>query len=131
MCEGVWKQVEMNDLIKTIKFQPIHCSNTKAGEKSTQAMLDFVEVLFWVSNFILVLISAVQFAQRILNTGKEDVCPQIQKHFSVLRVNTLVKLKHIHQFKGFFTFALKYSCPSLLDPLWIWISEGKSQVTAP
>lgn len=73
----------------------------------------------------------MQFAQRILHTGKEDARPQIPKHFSVLELNTFVKLKHIHQFKGFFTFALKYSSPSLLDPPWIWIFEGKSAVTTP
>lgn len=73
----------------------------------------------YITDFILAIVSSVQFAQRMLNTGKTDACPQIPKHFSVLELNTFVKLKHIHQFKGFFAFALKYSGSSLLDPLWI------------
>jgi len=78
-----------------------------------------------------VIVSSAQSAQRILNAGKEDAHPQLPKRFSVLELSSFVKLKHIHQFKGFFTFTLKYCSPSLLDPAWIWIFEGKSPATAP
>lgn len=50
MCEVVWKQAEINELIKNIKCQPIYCIDMKAGEKSVQVMqdlLDFAEVLLY------------------------------------------------------------------------------------
>lgn len=52
MCEVVWKQAEINKLIKNIKCQPIHCIDIdmKAGEKSAQAMqnlLNFAGVLLY------------------------------------------------------------------------------------
>lgn len=50
MCEVVWKQAEINELIKNTKCQPIDCIDKKAGEKSAQAtqnLLDFAEVLFY------------------------------------------------------------------------------------
>lgn len=133
MCKVVWKQAEINKLIKNIKCQPIHYIAMKAGEKSAQAMqklLDSAEVPFYELPTSFWWLFLQCNLQRILNTDK-DAHPQIPKHFSVLELNTFVKLKHIHQVQGFFTFALKYSSPSLLDPLWIWIFEAKSPVTAP
>lgn len=50
MCEVVWKQAEINELIKNTKRQSIHCIDMKAGEKSGQAMQnlrDFAEMLFY------------------------------------------------------------------------------------
>lgn len=50
MHEVVWKQAKVNELIKNVKCQPIHCIHMKAGKKSaqeTQNLVGCVEVLFW------------------------------------------------------------------------------------
>lgn len=52
MHEVVWKQAEVNEPIKNVKCQPIHCIHMKAGKKSAQAtqnLLGSAEVVFWKS----------------------------------------------------------------------------------
>lgn len=46
----VWKQAEINELIKNTECQSIYCIDMKAVEKLGQAMqnlLDFAEMLFY------------------------------------------------------------------------------------